>query len=769
MPDEIADAIRAIASDAPLAAVLRGLLAGARRATGARRALLALTSRADDSLTVAASDGLAPPITDGEELAACRTAADLALRFNRIVTTGDAMKDDRFRGIGTHAGMEIRQLGAVPIVVRGRPAAALCFHNDTPHDVDASAFATLADIAGAAAAAIELHALRDERAEDEATGGPSPRLFHQRLNEEVDRATRHGRPLALFAMRPAGDLRVACSGLRAALGGWVARASHEPGTPLLAMLVESDRAKALARLPAGTSAGLACVPGDALDVETLLMTAQEALAHAAPGRVFDFAGPTDASAPDVAPASREGRALANLLARTFAATDLDLRTQLDLAAGWIAGACDARTAVVAALQDDGTWFEHGTAGVARDEAAEFARDREPFTVDSVAHVWLHPLPASGSARATVESLAGRIGAALRDSVRLQRHRNELRARREAVARTLEELRRKHDFSTIVGESPRILEALDVVVRAAPTDAPVLISGESGTGKELLARAVHANSPRRAEPFVVLNCAAVPPALLESELFGHVKGAFTGAMAERKGLFESADGGTLFLDEVADTTLELQAKLLRALQFGEMQAVGSDAVKRVNVRIVAASNKSIAEAVKSKQFREDLYYRINVFRVHLPPLRERPEDVGRLVEFYARQIAQRLNRAVPSVEPAVIEALRRHPFPGNVRELENIMMRAFAYATGGTITPRDLPEEVLAARATAPDVPATLDDLEEAKRAAGDRLEVAFLTSVLRASRGNVSHAAKAAGMNRTSMQKLLARHRMDADSFKERT
>jgi formate hydrogenlyase transcriptional activator len=248
----------------------------------------------------------------------------------------------------------------------------------------------------------------------------------------------------------------------------------------------------------------------------------------------------------------------------------------------------------------------------------------------------------------------------------------------------EEVRTEHEFGDIVGESPPLRAALKKVETVAPTDSTVLVCGATGTGKELIARAVHDLSPRKARTFVKLNCAAIPTGLLESELFGHEKGAFTGAIAQKLGRFELANQGTLFLDEVGDIPLELQSKLLRVLQEQEFERLGGTRTIQVNVRLVAATNCDLAKMVAEGQFRSDLYYRLNVFPIAMPTLQERPEDIPRLVRHFTQRFARRMGRRVESIAAATMDALVRYPWPGNVRELQNIIERAVILSPGPTL-------------------------------------------------------------------------------------
>ena len=239
----------------------------------------------------------------------------------------------------------------------------------------------------------------------------------------------------------------------------------------------------------------------------------------------------------------------------------------------------------------------------------------------------------------------------------------------------DEIRTEHNFEEIVGESPVLKALLSQLQTVAPTDSTVLITGETGTGKELIARALHNLSARRDRTFVKINCAAIPTGLLESELFGHEKGAFTGAIAQKLGRFELADKGTLFLDEVADIPLELQPKLLRVLQEQEFERLGSTRTRHVDVRVVAATNRDLARMVENGAFRGDLFYRLHVFPLAVPPLRERPEDIATLVRYFAQRYAGRMNRHIETVSTETIAVLERYHWPGNVRELENLIERA----------------------------------------------------------------------------------------------
>ncbi len=308
----------------------------------------------------------------------------------------------------------------------------------------------------------------------------------------------------------------------------------------------------------------------------------------------------------------------------------------------------------------------------------------------------------------------------------------------------EEVRTAHDFGDIVGESAALRRVLHQVETVAPTNSTVLIGGETGTGKELIARALHDLSPRRERTFVKLNCAAIPTGLLESELFGHEKGAFTGAIAQKVGRFELAHQGTLFLDEVADIPLELQPKLLRVLQEQEFERLGSTRTIKVDVRLVAATNRDLAALVADGRFRRDLYYRLNVFPVVLPPLRERPDDIPRLVRHFTGRFARRLGRRIEAIPAAVMDALVRYPWPGNIREMQNVIERAVILSPGPEL---HLRAEDLRAAAAAPGAPAAALTLAEAERE--------HIRGVLRETGGVLGGpkgAAARLGMNRSTLQ-----------------
>ena len=299
---------------------------------------------------------------------------------------------------------------------------------------------------------------------------------------------------------------------------------------------------------------------------------------------------------------------------------------------------------------------------------------------------------------------------------------------------------------------------DVLSRArlvAQSDASVFIYGASGTGKELLARAIHRASARAAGPFVAVNCAAIPEALMESELFGHKKGAFTGAAYDHKGLLQSADGGTLFLDEIGDMPLPLQAKLLRALQERQVRPVGATQTVDVDMRIVSATHRSLEQRIAERQFREDLYYRLNVVALSIPALAQRPEDVVPLALHFLKQVAARYRKEVNGFAPEALEQLVAAPWPGNVRQLQNVVEQTVALCTNGVI-PASLVQSALNHQSSG------LTPLDQAKRA----FECDYLVRILKITQGNVAQAAKLAQRNRTEFYKLLERHQLEPGRFK---
>jgi transcriptional regulator with GAF, ATPase, and Fis domain len=318
---------------------------------------------------------------------------------------------------------------------------------------------------------------------------------------------------------------------------------------------------------------------------------------------------------------------------------------------------------------------------------------------------------------------------------------------------------------LIGSGPWIKELYDRIAMVAATDATVAIFGESGTGKELVARTIHNSSPRHDAPFVVVNCAAIPEALLEDELFGHVRGAFTDATRDREGLLAAAHTGTIFLDEIGELPLPLQAKLLRVLQSQEFRRIGDDQDRRVDVRIITATNRDLDQLVARGGFRQDLYYRINVFPMHLPPLRDRPDDIALLVHHFVHKYRARLGKVIDGVATAALARLAAYDFPGNVRELENKIHQAMVVAPGPMVEARDLALPALDSSSRARvDVARPFREL---KQEAIDAFERGYLTELLRVHRGNLAQAARAAGMDRKNLWSLVERHGLDRARFKK--
>jgi DNA-binding NtrC family response regulator len=316
---------------------------------------------------------------------------------------------------------------------------------------------------------------------------------------------------------------------------------------------------------------------------------------------------------------------------------------------------------------------------------------------------------------------------------------------------------------MIGESHVMMEVHALVTRVAPTDATVLIVGESGTGKELLATSVHESSRRRDKAMVSLDCSTLSPGLLESELFGHVKGSFTGAIVSKPGLFETADHGTLFLDEVSSLTLETQGKLLRTLESGEIKPVGGVAARTIDIRLIAATNRDLARMVGEGTFREDLYYRLNVVPIHLPPLRERGPDISALLHAFLARYRAATRRGPERLSPSALQKLEAYSWPGNVRELKNLVERLVVTVDDDTIREHHLPEEVrLRAEAPALPVPRTNEELKAMKRTTHERLcgelERRFVLDALCRNGWNVSRAARETGMLRPNFHALMRKH-----------
>jgi transcriptional regulator with GAF, ATPase, and Fis domain len=336
------------------------------------------------------------------------------------------------------------------------------------------------------------------------------------------------------------------------------------------------------------------------------------------------------------------------------------------------------------------------------------------------------------------------------------------------------LARSFVFEGTFGDNPRLLDALEIAEKAAPTDLPVLVDGESGTGKELMAKVIHANGSRADKAYISVNCGAIPESLIESELFGHKRGAFTGAATDRKGKFESAHKGTIFLDEIGELPLQGQVKLLRVLQSHEIQRVGSDETVAVDARIVAATNKNLRRLIEQGQFREDLFYRLSVIHITLPPLRERKDEIPLLLAYYGDEAAEVLKRRPVALAPPLRAFLLEYAYPGNIRELRNLIYR-LACLAGETADLIHLPEDLrpapvqpgaALALSTAPALPPMPATLAEAKRAASDDAERACLERGLKEVGGTVAELARRWDMNRSHLQILLKKHGLHSKDYR---
>jgi DNA-binding NtrC family response regulator len=326
----------------------------------------------------------------------------------------------------------------------------------------------------------------------------------------------------------------------------------------------------------------------------------------------------------------------------------------------------------------------------------------------------------------------------------------------------------HSQSLLVGASAAMRKMRASLERLGEQDVPILIQGESGTGKELVARALHDGGPRRRKRFVALNCGAIPESLIDSELFGHTKGAFTGATTDRAGVFVEADGGTLFLDEIGDMPMAVQARLLRVLQESEVRPVGGSGTRKVDVRVIAATHVDLNAAVEQGKFRQDLFYRLNVVVLRVPPLRERLDDLPLLAAHFIRKHG---GEKPPSLHPDALEAMTSYAWPGNVRELENAVLHAIALHHGNTIGAESLPATIsgrakpISSAVTAGDDD-ILEPLTDAKRRAAGNFEKRYLIKVMEKAKGSVSEAARLSGLDRTNFRRLLQRHGIDAATFK---
>ncbi len=327
------------------------------------------------------------------------------------------------------------------------------------------------------------------------------------------------------------------------------------------------------------------------------------------------------------------------------------------------------------------------------------------------------------------------------------------------------LRGAMQFEEIIASSPKMSAVLDVVRKVAPTDANVLVRGETGTGKELIAQAIHAGSQRNEAPFVPIDCASLPENLLESELFGHEKGAFTGALASKRGLLESAVHGTLFLDEIGDLSPNIQAKLLRVLQERQFRRVGGRELLQVDIRVLAATNRNLEDMVRQGTFREDLFYRLNVVTIDLPPLRERREDIALLANHFLAQFCTKGGKTVQGLSSAALLILESYHWPGNVRELRNTIQRAVSLTDCNQVSPLDLPEYLVeAVRGSSAPVGGAFR--QEKGKVIRD-FERVYLSRLLAEAGGNVSEAARRAGMKRSALHRLLARLGLQAMEFKK--
>ena len=340
-----------------------------------------------------------------------------------------------------------------------------------------------------------------------------------------------------------------------------------------------------------------------------------------------------------------------------------------------------------------------------------------------------------------------LAAAIQRAARQRRLQRQVRELSEAIDHRL-------SYSDIIGDSPAMQRIYAQLAQLSPTDTSVLLTGESGTGKELVARTIHRNSKRVSQPFVAVNCAAIPEALLESELFGHTKGAFTDARQERQGLFTRAEGGTLFLDELGELPLTMQVKLLRALEERTIRPVGSDREVKIDLRLISATNRDLEAAIQDQRFREDLYYRVNVIQIELPPLRARGTDVLILAQHFIRAFAQSMNKPVSGIDNTVAEKLLTYPWPGNVRELRNVVERAMALTTSERIIVDDLPEKIRAHRGrqiilNAED-PSGLLPLEQ--------VEQHYILHVLESVNGNRTQAAQVLGLDRKTLYRKLKQY-----------
>ena len=404
------------------------------------------------------------------------------------------------------------------------------------------------------------------------------------------------------------------------------------------------------------------------------------------------------------------------------------------------------------------------AGMAADGLLAALRAADP----QLPVVVVDPIPSVAMARACLQAGAGdylpieRAEADLEDSLARLLAASRHRAAEEVLRRAVE---RPYSFEDFLGESPPMRQVYAVIDRVAGSSVDVLVTGETGTGKELVARAIHARSRRSAGPFVPVDCGAIPDALIESELFGHERGAFTGADTRRMGLVEFADGGTLFLDEVGELPLPLQAKLLRVLQERRVRRVGARQENAVDVRVVAATSRPVDEMVECGEFRRDLFYRINVVRIDLPPLRARGDDIGLLAECFANRAAQEMGRRVDGLSTDVYQVFRSYRWPGNVRELQNVVRRAIAMTRSPVAGVDDLPDELVTAAGPSAVAESSGFFAQRAEHVA--RFERQYFHDLLTRHAGDVSAAAREARLPRGTLYRLMKGHGLDGAAFRK--
>jgi DNA-binding NtrC family response regulator len=340
-------------------------------------------------------------------------------------------------------------------------------------------------------------------------------------------------------------------------------------------------------------------------------------------------------------------------------------------------------------------------------------------------------------------------------------KRRLGAENELLRRQME---RPYSFDDIIGTSPPMRKVFETIQQVAESNVDVLVLGETGTGKELVARAIHRRSSRAKGPFVPVDCGAIPDHLLESELFGHERGAFTSADSRRIGLFEFGDGGTLFLDELGELPVQLQPKLLRTLQERKLRRVGGRDEIEIDVRLVAATSRDLEAMIRQELFRQDLYYRINVVRIDLPPLRARGDDIGLLAEFFANRHSREMGKPTPSITPEAYQVLRQYPWPGNVRELQNIVRRAIALSRDSAIDLDDLPDELIAASGQR-DAPGSIGYFQLRDQHVA-KFERQYLADLLKRHSGDVRAASQEAKLPRGTLYRLMKNHNLDGDTFR---